>query len=218
MSCSYRCKACAATSPVTGKPASRASRSSATPSAELIWVKCTRAPVALASANTVCMASVSAATGIAASPRREASALSCAMPSLLRWYSAGCNQTGTSHDAAYCSARQSTRVSAGRPRPCDTAIQPASRSRLISASILPAKPCVIAPTGSTRTCDTSSAWRTSRSASSGSSSIGSTSGGHASVVTPPATAAASSASMLPAIRADKSTSPGATTSPCASMT
>ena len=60
------------TSALTGRPSALAARSSATPAALDRRHRCTRAPVARTSSKIVCSATVSAATGTPARPRRVA--------------------------------------------------------------------------------------------------------------------------------------------------
>ena len=126
--------------------------------------------------------------------------------------------------AAYCSARCKTCVSSSGTSAWLKPTQPASVSCTMGVSAVPRRPRVSAPSGKTRDWCSFSARNLSISTRPGSSSTGSVSGGQTKLVTPPATAAASSLSSMPSCswpgsrrRTDKSTSPGATTQPLASM-
>ena len=103
-------------------------------------------------------------------------------------------------------------------------MQPDSVSSAMSVSTSPFKPRVSAPSGNTRAKCSFSARNLSMSTKPGSSSTGSVLGGQTKLVTPPATAAAISLSSMRACswpgsrkRTDKSTKPGATMQPLASM-
>src|SRR5258706_9432869 len=122
-------------------------------------------------------------------------------------------------------ARNNTSLSLSGTSACENATQPASSNSAISVMRSPFSPCVSAPRGYTCAWLRLRARCLSISTSPGSSSGGSVSGGQTSEVTPPATAAAISLSSValysyPGSRnlADKSTSPGQTTIPVASMT
>ncbi len=108
---------------------------------------------------------------------------------------------------------------------CENATHPASDSSPISVSVAPFNWTVSAPIGYTCAWLSERARCLSISTNPGSSSGGSVSGGQARLVTPPAIAAAISDSSVALYsrpgsrsRADTSTSPGATTSPFASIT
>jgi hypothetical protein len=80
------------TSHVNGKPSALACRTNSTPAALEMRHKCTLAPVLRMSANKVCKAMVSAATGTPLSPMRVANAPLAATP-CPKWASCGLSQT-----------------------------------------------------------------------------------------------------------------------------
>ena len=92
MSLSVRCRWCAPTSQLTGRPSARAARTSAMPSADEMRQMCTRAPVVRISSKIVCSAMVSLITGTPDRPSRDASGPLCATPPLPR-----CGSCGRSH-------------------------------------------------------------------------------------------------------------------------
>ena len=73
------------TSQLKGKPSALAWRTSSMPAALEMRHKCTRAPVLRISANKVCKAMVSAATGTPPKPRRVAKGPLAATPLPRKW-------------------------------------------------------------------------------------------------------------------------------------
>ena len=187
--------------------------------------RCTRAPVSRTSSRMVDSATVSAGTGIGGNPSRAATTPSCATPSRARWASCGRSQTDNSKVLAYSIARSSTCVSISGASAWLNAMQPASVSSAISVMPSPFSFLVSAPTGYTRGPGMCLARNLSISTRPGSSSGGSVSGGQANDVTPPTAAACISVSSVAMYsrpgsrrRTDRSTRPGQTIRPLASIT
>src|SRR5450830_349096 len=215
---------CTPTSQVTGRPSFFAARTSSRPALDDMRHRWTRAPVARTSSKIVCRAMVSLITGTPDKPRRDASAPLWAMPPRPMWASWGRSQTVYPKVRAYCRARSSTVVSSMGSSAWAKPMQPASVSSAISVRALPFKPMVRAPSGCTWAWCRPLALCLSISTRPGSSSTGSVSGGHTRLVTPPATAAASSDFSMPSCswpgsrrRTARSSKPGATTQPVASI-
>jgi hypothetical protein len=196
MSTSVRCRLWMLASAVTASPSALARRTNPTPAALLRRQRCSRAPVSRASSKKVARAIVSAIAGMPARPMRVASSPLAATP----WPSQasfGRSQAVKPKVAAYCSARCSTDVSRTGTSACEKPTHPASRSAAISVSTSPPRPRVSAPSGCSRASSSPRARNFSISTRPGSSSTGSVSGGQTMLVTPPATAAASSEASMP---------------------
>ncbi len=160
---------------------------------------------------------VSALSGIPDNPSRALTVPSCTHPCFCNQASAALINTVKSSVAAYSSARLQTTVFLISVTPLLTPTQPAAFKAAISASSSPLSFWVNAPTVNTMVRPAFLARSSINSTTAGLSITGSVSGGTASVVMPPATAARVSLSIVAVCswpgsrsRALRSTRPGQT--------
>ena len=212
------------TSALTGSPRLCASATIATARADDSPQKCARTPVCSMSARSRATPAVSAASGMPGSPRRAQTSPSCMQPRPRSHGSSEWRNTVRSKLAQYSMARRITWVSVTGRRALVNPTQPASSRASMSASRLPSSPWVSAPSGWMKASPKRQARCWIICAIAGVSITGFVSGGQQSVVMPAATAARASDSIVALYsrpgsrgRARRSTSPGQTILPAASI-
>src|SRR3569833_2159542 len=172
-----------------GRPSYCARATMRTASAVESWLKWAHTPVCRTRARSRATATVSAASGMPGRPSRVLTWPSCTQPLLRSHASSGCRNTVRLWVAAYSIARRSTSVLVSARRPLLTLLLLVVLCAFFSLLRSPARPCVRAPSGSTRARPALRARCCIRVATAGVSITGSQSGGAHKVVTPPLTAA-----------------------------
>ena len=220
-----RLKWCGVASAVTGSPSALARRTSATLPAVDRCRKCARAPVSRTSSMSRCTISSSAIDGHPGRPSRLQHDPSCITAPSVRRATSQCWASVMPSPPEYSNARR-MRSGSCTPLPSSVKIRtPIAASSANGASWVPFRPTVIAAAGSTSHSPARAACCRTKSTTSTQSCVGSVFGIATIAVKPPRAAARLpvsivSASSLPGSRrcACRSTNPGLTTHPDASIT